>query len=792
MSAWTNGNYTKKGLSLLTKLTQGSSLKITRAVTGTGYVNPSALADQTGVTGIKQTLLFKAASYPETGVCKLPMFITNEGLATGYKAKQIGLYALDPDEGEILYFIAQSEAGTDVPSETDMPEYSSTWSFYFRYGQADNVNVTVDPSHTINEDMLNEVRIIAETGVSTPKLGEVLSLENTANLPFANLRILGKTTQNGTPTPDHPVSLVSAGASGSVNVRVYGKNLLAYPYEETTTTKNGLTFTDNGDGSVTVSGTATTTTFFKFSDLPKINGTIMVKGCPAGGSYSAYSLSVDKDGANLKYEYGNFVLVECDESATYSLSITIRKDATVNATFRPQACIYDSTTPPDYEKFKPAQTLAVSTPNGLPGIPVASGGNYRDESGQEWICDEIDLARGVYIQRVGKKTLVGTETWNKRNDYNVYTTKISGFDGGWTYHKAISSHFQCHYSKAYNGEVGYFALDEYGISYFASNETTVDDFKAWLTSNNVTVVCALQTPVETPLIYSEIAAFEALKSNNPHTTIINDGGANMEADCFLAQHEAAFKRLVDAKSITHGGVTMGLVFDGTTWRFNDDTTELDKCLYEQNLWEPQVKFECNGKSYYQMVFNDSSNLYYGNYETHVYKDGKWVDEAYKTITNLSLANEGVYRDTFMSYLKKMATPVPASAGVQVGSKVLTEGTIKNFFEKGDMIGKVWNNTYLDKELDVYGIMEFNHIYLLSFKYLGVEDLSIIFPTYCHGLESVIGCVIGKTLHSGPVYPFLRTNGNDSGMQLSLRDSNNDNVTHNIVNGDYWCEIYQLL
>lgn len=41
-----------------------------------------------------------------------------------------------------------------------------------------------------------------------------------------------------------------------------------------------------------------------------------------------------------------------------------------------------------------SQTLPVSTPNGLPGIPVTSGGNYTDADGQQWICDEIDFERG--------------------------------------------------------------------------------------------------------------------------------------------------------------------------------------------------------------------------------------------------------------------------------------------------------------------------------------------------------------------------------------------------------------
>ena len=56
----------------------------------------------------------------------------------------------------------------------------------------------------------------------------------------------------------------------------------------------------------------------------------------------------------------------------------------------------------DMSEFEPAeklQELTVSTPNGLPGIPVTSGGNYVDENGQGWICDEIDFERGVYVQR---------------------------------------------------------------------------------------------------------------------------------------------------------------------------------------------------------------------------------------------------------------------------------------------------------------------------------------------------------------------------------------------------------
>jgi hypothetical protein len=48
------------------------------------------------------------------------------------------------------------------------------------------------------------------------------------------------------------------------------------------------------------------------------------------------------------------------------------------------------------------QTLTLPTPTGLPGIPVTSGGSYTDSTGQQWACDEVDLERGIRVQRVGK------------------------------------------------------------------------------------------------------------------------------------------------------------------------------------------------------------------------------------------------------------------------------------------------------------------------------------------------------------------------------------------------------
>lgn len=61
------------------------------------------------------------------------------------------------------------------------------------------------------------------------------------------------------------------------------------------------------------------------------------------------------------------------------------------------------------------QTITLQTPNGLPGIPVRSGGNYTDPSGQQWVCDEVDLERGVKVQRVDKAAFDSTKTLVEQN-----------------------------------------------------------------------------------------------------------------------------------------------------------------------------------------------------------------------------------------------------------------------------------------------------------------------------------------------------------------------------------------
>lgn len=144
---------TDKGNALLSKLAEGNTLEITRAVAGSGTVDAALIKQQTAVASPQQTVTIQPVAYPEDKKCKLPITIRNNGLTNSYTATNIGVFANDPDEGEILFFMAVADGnGTSIVSEALQPGYSATFDFYVNFGNADGVSVTVDPSNAVTQE----------------------------------------------------------------------------------------------------------------------------------------------------------------------------------------------------------------------------------------------------------------------------------------------------------------------------------------------------------------------------------------------------------------------------------------------------------------------------------------------------------------------------------------------------------------------------------------------------------------------------------------------------------------
>lgn len=220
---------------------------------------------------------------------------------------------------------------------------------------------------------------------------------------------------------------------------------------------------------------------------------------------SSGKIQIPEDAAYMSFRIGN---------ANAKLS-----DGTQETT----VMIYNSVYSGEFEPYKEPQHLTITTPNGLPGIPVDSGGNYTDESGQQWICDEIDLERGKYVQRVKKVTnLTFTKTrfGGELEDSNLYaTSSISDMYATNNYPPAICSNL------IYDKNVLATEMDAFYIydkTIRARLKGIKDDEVAAATLKTYTFIYPLATPIETDLSEEELTAYAALRTNYPTTVVTSD------------------------------------------------------------------------------------------------------------------------------------------------------------------------------------------------------------------------------------------------------------------------------
>lgn len=180
-----------------------------------------------------------------------------------------------------------------------------------------------------------------------------------------------------------------------------------------------------------------------------------------------------------------------------------------------------------------SQSLTLATPNGLPGVPVSKDGNYTDADGQQWVCDEIDLERGKYVQRVVIENISGGWELKPSSDISGRFLQSRLTNTFQTADKTAVCNIASFTSWGTPVNDKYaFALNGHGI-YFSppkGAEITAEELNAKLNSLSFPVVFVgeLATPIERDLTPEEIAAYKALRTYGPTTVITNDAGAGME------------------------------------------------------------------------------------------------------------------------------------------------------------------------------------------------------------------------------------------------------------------------
>ena len=356
--------------------------------------------------------------------------------------------------------------------------------------------------------------------------GNPLAVDDAFAAPLCGLTVYGKSTQDGTPTQDAPVPIVSAGDSGTIAVKMTGKNLLYIPDGKaiirgvTITSKNGIisisdTATEDGYVYLPVKQISIHGLAFLSSNVSKATAKLVS---------ASWNVLFTQGSANNTQKVITRICFIVKKGTNYDLNgIYVQLELGSTATA--------------YSPYR-EQLLTLPTPNGLPGIPVTSGGNYTDQSGQQWVCDEVDLERGVKVQRVNAVdlstcTITGvTElTATKRlaillplkgRDYKV---------------KALCNKLQ--FLVSFTADSPHFYVDTTNAQVFIPVGAKNPEEGEYI------LYYVLATPIEKPLTPAEIAAYKALTAYGPDTVVQAGDGAGVKLE-YQRDVNIAIKKLEDA------------------------------------------------------------------------------------------------------------------------------------------------------------------------------------------------------------------------------------------------------
>lgn len=337
------------------------------------------------------------------------------------------------------------------------------------------------------------------------EIGNPISVADAFPAPLCGLTVYGRSTQDGTPTPDAPVPIVSAGDGGSLTVKVTGKNRMP----------PNLKYTDVVE--CFVKKTTPITLVFK-GDLVSQGGNILF----FDENNNQCWFGIDKGKA--------------EHHITYPVDVTKFQYLLSNMASE-NVCLTWNASSPDYEPYR-EQLLTLPTPTGLPGIPVTSGGNYADSTGQQWVCDEVDLTRGVRVQRV---SAVDLSTCKITGTTELAVTKrlsimlpIRGRD-----YKTEALCNKLQFLVSFSDDTPHFYVDTSNAQVFIPIGAKNPEEGEYI------LFYVLATPIETPLTPDELATYSALTAYGPDTVVQASDGAGIKLD-YQRDVNLVVKNLEDA------------------------------------------------------------------------------------------------------------------------------------------------------------------------------------------------------------------------------------------------------
>ena len=368
------------------------------------------------------------------------------------------------------------------------------------------------------------------------------------------------------PSPDYQQQIVSAGSDGKIGVEVRGKNLFELTgirdneYLRIEKIENNTIYARPTNMNAESPGTTNYSNgWVNFSEKIKVISGILYT---ISLSYKAVQkmmeiekldparILVFKDSENIilneeiKQEIGKYVDVEIpllipDGTDSIYFTITCNNCSVAIKNFQIEEGGYTS-----YEPYHEPRFLSISTPTGLPAIPVDSDGNYTDENGQQWIADYVDLKHGKYVQNICDLPLkdINLEwcTWgvnyivSNGTGFYAYLTKYAHVGNT----KTLATICQ-HNADAWGGrKIGCNAevndnyitisLHTSDLDDASDNKKAIESFKKIVEQTDAHVLYVRAEPIERDLTPEEIQAYKNLVTYAGTTIVENDAECYME------------------------------------------------------------------------------------------------------------------------------------------------------------------------------------------------------------------------------------------------------------------------
>ena len=153
MAEWSNATMTDVGVDLQAKVNAGKTkLTFTKIKVGSGVnaTNPLALTDVISPKWETTNFVVKQ----EGKIVSVDTFITNTGIHEAFRMSEIGLFAQDPDKGEILYAYLTDPEPDRMPAEGGSVVVSQELTIGMVFSNTGNVSLTVNMGALVTHEQL--------------------------------------------------------------------------------------------------------------------------------------------------------------------------------------------------------------------------------------------------------------------------------------------------------------------------------------------------------------------------------------------------------------------------------------------------------------------------------------------------------------------------------------------------------------------------------------------------------------------------------------------------------------